>query len=233
MTLLPVASRLANQQPIEKYDRTSGQFLDVYSIFPTIQGEGPFVGCPALFIRLAGCNLQCPQCDTDYTVGRQPRSVDDIALEARESGLPLVVITGGEPFRQNLDFLLPVLLLSHTVQIETNGTLPVSWTCDDVHIVVSPKTGKVDASIWRAARYAKYVLDARSVDSNDGLPLRVLGHTANPRVARPPDGWDGVVYVQPADNDRNEDNLQAAIASVQRFPNYRLCLQTHKLLGLP
>ena len=51
-----------NTQEPEKIDRD--RHLDVHSIFHTIQGEGPYCGHPAVFIRLAGCNLQCPGCDT-------------------------------------------------------------------------------------------------------------------------------------------------------------------------
>ena len=57
-----------NSQAIEKSAHYTTRSYDVHSIFPTIQGEGPFVGQPAIFIRLAGCNLQCPACDTDYTL---------------------------------------------------------------------------------------------------------------------------------------------------------------------
>src|SRR3954467_9071958 len=50
--------------------RSDGNSLSIHSIFYTLQGEGPYSGCPAVFMRLAGCNLQCPGCDTDYTSGQ-------------------------------------------------------------------------------------------------------------------------------------------------------------------
>ena len=68
---------LPNSQPIEKRSRDA-DVLEVHSIFYTLQGEGPFCGSPAIFIRLAGCNLQCPGCDTDYTSKREHLSPETI-----------------------------------------------------------------------------------------------------------------------------------------------------------
>jgi 7-carboxy-7-deazaguanine synthase len=227
--------KLLNSQAIEKFDASDN--LDVHSVFATIQGEGPFVGMPAVFVRLAGCNLQCPLCDTDYTTDRRRVSPRELALEvdAKASpGIRLVVITGGEPFRQRLFELARILTsLSYLVQIETNGTLPAhSLEPLNVHIVVSPKSGRVNPSVWAQASSVKYVLSAGSIASDDGLPILALGHTAYPRVARPPEDWRGAIYVQPADDEHYDANLAAAISSAGRF-GYRLSLQTHKLIGLP
>ena len=60
-----------NQQAPEKQQLRGDGLLAVHSIFYTIQGEGPFAGETAVFVRLAGCNLQCPLCDTDYTSDRR------------------------------------------------------------------------------------------------------------------------------------------------------------------
>ena len=161
---------MLNQQPIEKsIDHPEG-LLDVHSIFYTIQGEGPFSGFPAVFIRLAGCNLQCPWCDTEYTQGRRLAHPEVVAQYVHSLSLPkgLVVITGGEPFRQNLTSLLTHLdKLGHLVQIETNGTLapsefhyskyPRMDHYHGVYIVCSPKTGRVNPGIVRHACCFKYV----------------------------------------------------------------------------
>jgi 7-carboxy-7-deazaguanine synthase len=118
-----------NQQAIEKSTSHPEGLLDVHSIFYTIQGEGPFSGFPAVFIRLAGCNLQCPHCDTEYTQGRRLAYPEVVAEYVSTLSQPrgLVVITGGEPFRQNLTKLLQCLSdYRLLVQIESNGTLPPS-----------------------------------------------------------------------------------------------------------
>ena len=76
---------ILNTQPIEK--RHHKVDLEVHSIFYTIQGEGPFCGTPAVFIRLAGCNLQCPSCDTNYTSKRRTMTAEEIVNEVRRAHL--------------------------------------------------------------------------------------------------------------------------------------------------
>lgn len=232
-----------NEQPIEKMERSTDGTLDVHSIFYTIQGEGPFCGQPAIFVRLAGCNLQCPGCDTDYTSTRKRHSVailmskiyelrDDDFPEAPK---PLVVITGGEPFRQNIVYLCRSLLREgFPVQVETNGTLSVP---DDlpsaVSIVCSPKTGKIHDTVMQKAIALKYVVKAGAV-CKDGLPTRSLDHTCSPVVAKPTEDFSGVVYVQPMDernHQRNRENLEAAKISCMRN-GHTLQIQIHKQIGV-
>src|SRR5262245_30518232 len=94
-----------NHQTKEKSEASYGSALYVNSIFQTIQGEGPLSGERAIFLRLAGCNLQCPLCDTEYTK-RNEWSIETVVDKIIENQFPenrhnqLVVITGGEPFRQ-------------------------------------------------------------------------------------------------------------------------------------
>lgn len=235
---------MLNKQPIEKRDFSADGSLDVHSIFRTIQGEGPFCGTPAVFVRLAGCNLQCPWCDTEYTAGRKRMNASLIVLQVAElqSG-GLVVITGGEPFRQDLRELLRALeMAGYYVQIETNGTLaPTEYKYRlnyaqrmGVYIVCSPKTGRVHPYIFDNACCLKYVVEDGDVREEDGLPLHALGHTANPYVARPPALWERPIYVQPMDSkdvEQNARNMQTAVASCLKF-NYILQLQVHKYLGL-
>ena len=231
-----------NFQPIEKQDLES-QGLKVHSIFYTIQGEGPFTGFPAVFVRLAGCNLQCPGCDTDYTSHRSHLQVSLIieeiykAFDGAET-LPIVVITGGEPFRQNIAPFVAKLLTEHDfeVQIETNGTLYIPdmpWGHERLTIVCSPKAGKISALLAPHITAYKYVLDAESVDPEDGLPVLALDHTAKPRVARPHD-QNTPIYLQPMDPQDPllySSNVKACIRSVMRY-GYILQLQTHKIVGL-
>lgn len=230
-----------NIQPAEK--QRLQPFLEVHSVFYTIQGEGPFAGHPAVFIRLAGCNLQCPGCDTEYTDNRRSvsphelvRTVEQLAHDDRAPGLrePLVVITGGEPFRQDIGPLVRMLASAGIrVQIETNGTLFVPglpW--DSVTIVCSPKAGKINSLLMPHIDAFKYVMSARSVDPYDGLPVLALDHTAAPRVARPAPGKP--VYIQPMDEQddyKNRINMLACTKSSLHY-GYILQLQIHKLLGV-
>lgn len=234
-----------NQQPIEKHVKLSGDgILDVHSVFRTIQGEGPFCGTPSVFIRLAGCNLQCPSCDTDYTSNRWqsgPVALVDMVRELQTGGL--VVITGGEPFRQYLTPLLAALVGSgYYVQIETNGTIqPCGFPFNDkpdlrtgAYIVCSPKAGKVHPRISTLACAYKYVLSHDSVNPDDGLPLRALNHPAHPYVARPHEEYRRAVYLQPMDAHdevENKKNLTAAIDSCMKH-GYILQLQVHKIIEM-
>lgn len=244
---------MLNQQPIEKSRKHEGQALDVHSIFYTIQGEGP-LGCrPAVFLRLAGCNLQCPQCDTDYTTGRKMMDykaiAEKIALEAGPARL--VVITGGEPFRQNLYPLCKLLTRQYgfAVQIETNGTLPPQDPCfgslvsngvdlagigEGVYIVVSPKTGKVHEWFKDRMCALKYVASSHLLDPLDGLPDTALGHTASPRLYRKDFARYVPIYLQPTDEKKeslNDRNRQAVVASCMAH-DYIVNLQIHKILEL-
>jgi len=237
-----------NNQPIEKR-RHDGDVLDVHSIFNTIQGEGPFTGKPAVFIRLAGCNLQCPLCDTDYTTGRHWEEVASIvqAVKLYRNEPSLVVITGGEPFRQNLTPLVNTLVAEgYTVQIETNGTLPLSEGLEPLvrlnpafyregcFIVCSPKAGRINQFIHQYICAYKYVLSHDSVDPEDGLPILALDHSAHPRVARPGTFFQGPVYLQPCDTKDtfiNRLNQNAVVESCMKH-GYTLQLQIHKILGV-
>lgn len=226
--------------------------LYVHSIFPTIQGEGPFVGRPAVFVRLAGCNLQCPGCDTEYTSTRTKYTPVEILSEVKNLMPPcrdgirqLVVVTGGEPFRQPLGATVSLLLtIGYRVQIETNGTLYREFAelserhprHGNLHIVCSPKTGRVHPKLEPHISAYKYVLAYDAV-GDDGLPLRALDHPCgNKGVHRPAlDFPRDRVYVQPFDSGNealNRRHMRAAIRSAEVY-GFTLCLQMHKIASLP
>lgn len=227
-----------NQLPIAARYEPSG-IIQIHSIFPTIQGEGPFCGERALFFRLHGCNLRCPGCDTDYTSTILQVAPHFMATKAAELGWrrgALVVITGGEPLRQNVAPAINALLdAGYRVQIETNGVLcpdDLPWDRNGFSVVCSPKTSRIHDTIRQNALAFKYVLRAGEVSEDDGLPTRALGHAATPRVARPPAG--AMVYVQPmdeADTAANALNLDAAIRSTMEH-GHRLQIQVHKIINM-
>lgn len=238
-----------NIQPRERRALEPSGTLQVHSIFMTIQGEGPFCGTPCVFVRLAGCNLQCPACDTDYTSDRALMRPGEILFEINELWRKdkwrpgLVVITGGEPFRQNLARLFTVLINNgYHVQVETNGTLPFTPFAyqrvvnntgrSGVYVVCSPKTPKVHHDVYDHACALKYVVEAGHADPTDGLPTSAL-RMPNP-PARPPVGWLRPVYVQPLDTQDPEQNAahaREAVASCLRH-GYTLQVQIHKVVGV-
>ena len=242
---------MLNIQPVEKQNLSNPNLLNVHSIFLTIQGEAIFAGYRAVFIRLAGCNLQCPNCDTDYTSTVTQLSPSEITSivdnlwnpnpETSAKGVPLVVITGGEPFRQNLSKLIPELQnRGFTVQIETNGTLFQENIFHNpeilnrmLKVVCSPKTGNVNPKLVPFIDAYKYVVRDNNI-CKDGLPVDALAHPVNPWVFRPPLGRNAKIYVQPEDSkdpEINAANVQAAVKSSLEH-GYILCLQLHKLVNL-
>lgn len=171
--------------------------LRVQSIFYTLQGEGPFSGMPAVFVRLAGCNLACHFCDTEFESGFHNvmslahiiKAVDSALLnsasqehldDGRSGASPLVVLTGGEPMLQQITPLVgDIIRCGYRVQIETAGTvwpdgfeslyLP-SYPPLAPRLVCSPKTPKVHPMIEKHCRDWKYVVAAGEVSDSDGLP---------------------------------------------------------------
>jgi 7-carboxy-7-deazaguanine synthase len=207
----------------------------VKEVFYTLQGEGAHAGRPAVFCRFAGCNLwsglerdrataACNFCDTDFVgvdgvgggkfqtaqglAGRISEYWPDDSQENR-----FVVCTGGEPLLQ-LDSLLIDALHDQgfEIAVETNGTCEapsgIDWIC------VSPK-GKSEI-VLKEGHELKLVYP-----QSDALPEQF----EDLKFAR--------FYLQPMDGPNREANTQAAIAYCKSNPQWRLSLQTHKMLGIP
>jgi 7-carboxy-7-deazaguanine synthase len=210
----------------------------VKEIFHTLQGEGGQAGRAAVFCRFAGCNLwsgresdrttaACRFCDTDFvgTDGTGGGKFADAAALAQAVAalwpvlaLPVaeqrrcVVLTGGEPLLQVDAALIDALhAQGFEVAVETNGTVPapagVDWLC------VSPKAG-TDVVV-RRGQELKLVYPQEGLDPGG--------------VA----GWDFErFFLQPMDGPNQRDNTQAAIAYCQAHPQWRLSVQTHKVIGI-
>ena len=105
--------------------------MQIIEIYKSLQGESSYAGLPCVFVRLAGCNLRCTWCDSEYTFkGGQRRSLEDVEAEVRRLSPDggLVEITGGEPLLQEREAVaLMERLLAHgyTVLLETSGERPL------------------------------------------------------------------------------------------------------------
>lgn len=226
--------------------------LAVQSIFYTLQGEGPYSGMPAWFIRLAGCNLACTFCDTDFESKidnrMMPAQILDKILGDANPRPNLVVITGGEPMRQNLLPLVRMLLGNgfDIVQIETAGTL---WESSGLHevegvsyitegrvvLVCSPKTPKIHPKIEEYTQHFKYIIEAGHTSGLDGLPdfgtQRSTRQKYQP-LYRPPS--TKTIWVSPMDvpdHAARFDNITHT-RDVALLFHHRLSLQVHKIVGV-
>lgn len=190
----------------------------VKEIFKTLQGEGQNAGRPAVFLRFAGCNLDCKWCDTDFK-GGDKFELDELITKVCstwDSGNfrgRFVVLTGGEPLLQVDKPLIETLLENHfRIAVETNGTIKVPEHIQ--HLTVSPKSGTEIKQ--REASELKFVYPQEGMTPDDALEL----------VNAP------INYLQPMDGPDRDENTRAAIDYCLSHPWWRLSLQTHKILGL-
>ncbi|MBO4301678.1 MAG: 7-carboxy-7-deazaguanine synthase QueE [Desulfovibrio sp.] len=212
----------------------------VNEVFCSIQGEGAWTGTPAIFLRLQGCKVGCPWCDTAYALElrKEDRLPDDDArvfdkggaspaytcareswlvreLLARRGAIRHVVITGGEPCSQPIASLTSVLLREGCrVQVETSGTQPVD--CDaSTWVTLSPKAVPVSVDNW--ARADEIKLPVRHMED-------VQRHEAY--LATIP---AEKIRLQPVSRDAAATDLCVRLC-LER--NWRLSLQTHKFINL-
>jgi 7-carboxy-7-deazaguanine synthase len=134
--------------------------LYLIEIFKSIQGESSFAGRPCIFVRLAGCNLRCSWCDSEYTfTGGYKLSEDEIVAEvAKLAPVKLVEFTGGEPLLQERE-LIPLmerlLAQGYELMIETSGERPVENVPSPVHKIVDVKCpGSGEAERFRMTNLA-------------------------------------------------------------------------------
>jgi len=210
------------KRPPEKGDGTT---LKIQDIFPTLQGEGPHTGRESVFIRLGGCNLACHFCDTEFENFREMsltsllQQVQNLSAAMQQ---PLIVITGGEPFRQNITPLCEALIAKGlSVQIETNGLLWRDLPAE-VEIICSPKIGaqgylRPDPRILQRLSALKVIISANA--PYDHIP----------DYAAPQNLW-----LQPMDEydaSQNQRNLEHCLKLAEAY-HAKVSLQTHKLFAL-
>lgn len=188
--------------------------MRVNEIFYSLQGEGHFSGVPSVFVRLSGCNLRCPFCDTDFTSFTE-MSEEEIVTEAVRYPARHIVLTGGEPTLQLTDSLVHRLHeAGFFVQIETNGTHPVPDGID--WVTCSPKAG------------GRVVL----TEVNE---VKMLYHGDGTELSATDDIKAEEHRLQPLDTgrpDRNEEIVRSAVRYVLDHPVWSLSLQTHKILNI-
>jgi 7-carboxy-7-deazaguanine synthase len=219
-----------------KPDHKDSNILKVTNIFATFQGEGPYTGYPSIFIRLSGCNLACSFCDTEFDEYEE-LSVDEIihignekfqeSCKTEASTKPLIVITGGEPMRQNISILCKKLLdRGHIIQIESNGTIISPDLPSEVKIVCSPKVSngkyhRIRDDILERAIAIKFIV---SEDNPEYSDIFDVGQK----------DFNLPVYIQPMDEydpEKNEKNLALAMKLAMKHGGI-LSLQIHKMIGI-
>ena len=208
----------------------------VKEIFYTLQGEGVQAGKPAVFCRFAGCNLWsgresdrasavCRFCDTDFvgtdgTLGGKYVTADSladriVALWPEGDNLHrLVVLTGGEPLLQLDDALIEALhARSFRIAVETNGSIVaprgIDWIC------VSPKAGAPWVQTYGHELKLVYPQHDLMPDTLPWSALRFEHH-----------------LLQPMDGPGVAQATASAVAYCQAHPQWRLSVQTHKMLGI-
>jgi 7-carboxy-7-deazaguanine synthase len=118
--------------------------LRIIEIYKSVQGESSFAGLPCIFVRLAGCNLRCTWCDSEYTFsGGRAMTLDEVLDEVqRLAPVKLVEITGGEPLlqeREVTELMRRLLAESYRVLLETSGERPLDKVPAEVHKIVDVK----------------------------------------------------------------------------------------------
>jgi len=118
--------------------------MHLIELYKSVQGESSFAGLPCIFVRLAGCNLRCSWCDSEYTfTGGKPFTADEV-IQQIEALAPctLIEFTGGEPMLQAKE-LIPLmerlLAQNYTLMIETSGERPLAEVPKGVHKIVDVK----------------------------------------------------------------------------------------------
>ena len=214
---------------ITKPNYSNESTIRVHSIFYTIQGEGSFTGNPAVFIRLQGCNLQCPFCDTDFDNGTSI-DIKDIVKRVEKLSTDktnLVVITGGEPLIQPINSLCKLLIKKgKKVQIETNGTLYIKLP-KKVYIVCSPKSNSAHAvhpKLFKRINSFKFLVSANHKKYN----------YLTEEIANKARSMNIPIYIQPMDEynkEKNERNNNLVVKMAMEN-GYKVSLQIHKILNI-
>lgn len=202
--------------------------MKVNEIFYSLQGEGARTGMPSVFIRLSGCNLRCPFCDTSHEQFSE-MSEDDIIAEVNRFPADYVVITGGEPTLSLTSELLDKLhAAGKKIQIETNGTIDLpDGLLDKIdHITCSPKDAPIRLRRIDELKllYVSEIFPPVAAEEERIRKFSDLGLSFGASLALQPCDVGDVA--------RNRAIREATIAYILSHPQWRLSLQTHKILNV-
>lgn len=192
--------------------------MRVNEIFYSLQGEGLHTGTPAVFLRLSGCNLKCPFCDTkheSFTEMTEKQIVEQVSAFPSRT----IVITGGEPMLQLTATLTQLLHnAGFAIHIETNGSRLIPEGAEIDWITCSPKDG------------GKVI-----IQRIDELKVVYMGKEYNQDMAQYDDMPATEYRLQPLDTGDEAQNLtvrQQTIDYILANPKWKLSLQTHKILNV-
>ncbi len=196
--------------------------LPVMEMFYTVQGEGYHTGTSAFFIRLAGCDVGCTWCDVKESwevSSNQILPVTSIVDEALKHPARVVVITGGEPCMYDLSELtLQLKKAGFTIHLETSGAYTISGNFD--WVCVSPKKfmKPLESALALASELKVIVFNNSDFEWAEQHAVKV---SASCRL-----------FLQPEHGKRNTV-MPAIVSYVMQHPQWRISLQTHKILDIP
>ena len=197
--------------------------IKVNEIFTSFQGEGPYVGTPATFLRLYGCNLNCERCDTDIST-YEMLSVDDVAeiliTQMEFNNIHTLIITGGEPTLQmeEIKRLIKELPDDIRIQLETNGS--IFDYVPEMEYVISPKEDKekVFENCYKYDNvFFKFVITCKE-DIDEVISIKRKY------------GYDKTIWLQ-GEFSRDAQMADLIRENFPRLENIKLSVQTHKYLN--
>ena len=201
--------------------------MKVNEIFYSLQGEGVYTGTAAVFLRLSGCNMKCWFFDTKGHEKGTEMTEEEIAERVSQYPARHIVITGGEPTMQ-LNGRLTQLLHERGfyIQIETNGALPLKDGAEVDWITCSPKVNEIKIQRIEELKLLfieEYLEKYKEVKAS----LRCL---------QPLDEGNGFRACSPEhrlERKNVNNNGNEVISYIKEHPEWRLSLQTHKLINIP
>lgn len=200
--------------------------LKINEIFSTIQGEGSNTGTSATFIRFSKCNLSCKWCDTEFEKFKY-MTVSDIFTAVTKLPSKLIVISGGEPTLQYKGLVELSKLLrnsNYEVAIETNGTIPIDISEFD-HVTISPKEKVAMANTNQEKNRMLKQFECHDFKIvYEGQDIIDLNYYM--RIVKALKGY----YIQPLSNSKS--SMKKCFEIVRENPQWKLSLQTHKIIGV-